>query len=156
MSPHFDEMREIAETYCRLIEDATEINSEWLREMAVLLPQLHAAISALGKPKTLKSHTLMPDMDARFEMYAKLHRLLGERDGYWMEFDVVHESQTMSGSLADDLTDIYCELKQGLKILEEEPKRVLQDWITGYNVHWGQHLIDAERHLYTLGARNSI
>ncbi|PLY14701.1 MAG: DUF5063 domain-containing protein [Sedimenticola sp.] len=156
MSPRFNEMEEVARTYCNLIENVREINAQWLQDLAALLPKLHATVASLGRPITITTHTLMPDMDARFDMYAKLHRLLGEKDGYWMEFDVAHDGQSMTGSLADDLTDIYCELKQGLKLLENEPKRVFDDWINGYRVHWGQHLIDAERHLYTLGTRNKF
>jgi hypothetical protein len=62
----------------------------------------------------------------------------------------------MTGSLADDLTDIYCELKAGLSLLEEEPSLARDNWRTGYRLHWGQHLVDASRHLYELGARNQI
>ena len=156
MSPHLEDMKAVARAYCNLIESVEEIDTEWLQQLATLLPKLHAAVASLGRSVTIGSHSQLPDLDARFEMYAKLHRLLGERDSYWLEFDVAHDGQFMTGSLADDLTDIYCELKQGLNLFQNEPKRVLEDWVNGYKVHWGQHLIDAERHLYTLHARDDL
>ena len=97
-------------------------------------------------------------MDARFELFSHLHELLGERDAYWMEFDAATDGQQMSGSLADDLTDIYCELKHGLGVAEmsSDPVPALRGWRSGYRVHWGKHLVDAERHLYELAARNQL
>jgi hypothetical protein len=64
----------------------------------------------------------------------------------------------MSGSLADDLTDIYYELKDGLNRLDrsEDPGRTLGSWRSGFCKHWGQHVVDAERHLYALVARDRL
>jgi hypothetical protein len=60
----------------------------------------------------------------------------------------------MSGSLADDLTDIYFDLKPGLELLPAaHPEPVLRFWLESFELHWGQHLVDAERHLYALKLR---
>jgi hypothetical protein len=156
MNLHIEEMAEIARAYCGLIEKVEVADSSWLREMSVLLPRLHACVEALGTGDCGDEYTLMPDLDARFELFVLLRDLLGNRDGYWMEFDVARDSQSMSGSLADDLTDIYCELKHGLRLLEEEPDQALEDWRNGYHMHWGRHLVDAERHLYELRSQNRL
>ena len=101
---------------------------------------------------------LVADLDARFELYGYLRKLLGDRDAYWMEFDAAHDKQCMSGSLADDLTDIYCELKAGLVHLEryDDARHTLGHWRSGFCKHWGQHVVDAERHLYALSARDRL
>lgn len=156
MSPQFNEMSKVAANYCNMIESVQDADSGWLEQMERLLPKLHAAISALGDPEDAKEFSLAPDLDARFELFVELRRLLGQRDGYWMEFDVAHDGQTMTGSLADDLTDIYCELKHGLRLMHHEPSRAIDDWTSGYKVHWGQHLVDAERHLYELRSRDQL
>jgi hypothetical protein len=130
----------------------------WLHQVADILPRLHAAVVALGGCDKDTEHALVVDLDARFELYTHLRDLLGELDAYWMEFDAAYDDQCMSGSLADDLTDIYCELKHGLRVLEADPggNGALDVWRRGYKAHWGQHLLDAERHLYALGARGEL
>jgi hypothetical protein len=156
MSPTVHELQVAARHYCELVESLHEGNAQWLQEIASLLPRLHAAVAALNLPDPERNHHTIADLDTRFELYTKLRRLLGERDSYWMEFDVAGDGQTMSGSLADDLTDIYCELKDGLRLLDEQPQKAVEGWHKGFHLHWGQHLLDAERHLYGLSARNQL
>jgi hypothetical protein len=45
MNGSFDELRQLAEEYCRIIENVDEADSDWLRKVFRLLPQLHAAIA---------------------------------------------------------------------------------------------------------------
>ena len=97
------------------------------------------------------------DLDDRFALYSRLRKRLGERDSYWLEFDAAPEEMHMSGSLADDLTDIYFDLQHGLELLDGAwPQRAAQVWQTSYRLHWGQHLVDAERHLYALKVRDQL
>ncbi len=147
-----------AREYCRLIEETDEYSTRWLARLLELLPRLHAQISRLSLAGIELDLSCEPDLDARFELFSRLHALLGERDGYWLEFDGMPGSQAMTGSLADDLTDIYSELKDILRLIEVEvdPVIALQGLSQGYRIHWGQHLVDAERHLYSLQARNQL
>lgn len=156
MSPQVHELEGLARNYCELVDAVVELDDNWLQQVANLLTRLHAAVAGLNLPKPETGHFASADLDARFELYSQLRQLLGERDSYWMEFDVADDGQSMSGSLADDLTDIYCELKQGLRLMEGEPERAVEGWHKGYHLHWGQHLVDAERHLYELRARNQL
>ncbi|MCP5418358.1 MAG: DUF5063 domain-containing protein [Chromatiaceae bacterium] len=155
MSPASIEMTAVATDYCNLIEKAGAYNGNWLEELVSLLPRLHAAVTALGDAYDL-DHSMTPDLDARFELFAVLREMLGKRDEYWMQYDVAQDGQCMSGSLADDLTDIYCELKHGLRLMMSEPAKALDDWRSGFHLHWGQHLLDAERHLYELKSKNQL
>lgn len=159
MSSQLREMEHLARSYCELVEAASERDETWIQDVAGLLPRLHMAITALGGAPDDLEHTLVADLDARFELYGYLRKLLGDRDAYWMEFDAAHDKQCMSGSLADDLTDIYCELKHGLRLLDANPPQpdlALDGWRRSYKAHWGQHLVDAERHLYALRARGEL
>ncbi|MBL3589192.1 MAG: DUF5063 domain-containing protein [gamma proteobacterium endosymbiont of Lamellibrachia anaximandri] len=156
MSPHQQNITDVARNFCELVDRLQDGDEKWLQEVASLLPRLHAAVSSIEQPDEDDGHYVFADLDARFELYSYLRQLLGERDGYWMEFDVAEDGQSMSGSLADDLTDIYCELKHGLKVMEGEPDQAIEGWRKGYHLHWGQHLVDAERHLYELKARNQL
>jgi hypothetical protein len=156
MSPQEQKLEVLARNYCELVESLNSGNTQWLQEIAGLLPRLHEAVSALNLPTPQNVPHMAADLDARFELYTFLRTQLGERDSYWMEFDVAGDGQSMSGSLADDLTDIYCELKTGLDILDGEPQQAVLGWHKGFHLHWGQHLLDAERHLFHLNARNQL
>ena len=153
-----EKMLASAEEYCRLIEAMGEFSDTGLSRLLELLPRLHAQMSVLANDAVDLGLACDPDLDARFELFSRLHDLLGERDGYWLEFDGVLGGQAMTGSLADDLTDIYCELKHALNLLESspDPAIALKGLRQGYRVHWGQHLVDAERHLFCLQARNEL
>lgn len=148
----YDDVAALAKRYCDLIEACDQPG--WLAEIARLLPRLHAAIMSMRAPHRTIDHPAPVDLDARFDLFARLRHLLGDRDSYWLEFDSASEgAEAMTGSLADDLTDIYCELKQGLCLFERNPECAVAAWSHGYVRHWGQHLIDAERHLAMLRAK---
>ena len=149
-------MIEVAQCYCELIESSGAGDGNWLRDVADLLPRLHAAVSSVDGRPYLGDTGLTPDLDARFELFGHLRDLLGERDAYWLEFDRVGDTHSMTGSLADDLTDIYCELKHGLRLVAEQPKEAVESWLTGYDRHWGRHLSDAQRHLSVLAAEGRL
>jgi hypothetical protein len=156
MSPQEHKLEVLARDYCELVESLREGNTQWLREIADLLPRLHEAVNALNLPSPSNIFHTAANLDARFELFTFLRSHLGERDGYWMEFDILGDGHSMSGSLADDLTDIYYELKTGLMLLDGEPQLAVEGWHDGFHHHWGQHLLDAERHLYNLSTRNRL
>ncbi|UHD14655.1 DUF5063 domain-containing protein [Thiocapsa bogorovii] len=152
------EVAGLARRYCDLIEaSADSRRRRWLGDVARLLPRLQAAISSVSTPVPGVVPTTVLDLDARFELFWQLRRLLADRDGYWLEFDRASEGvDGMTGSLADDLTDIYCELKSGLGLYARHPERALRGWAYGFDRHWGRHLVDAERHLALLAAQGRL
>ncbi|NEX21195.1 DUF5063 domain-containing protein [Thiorhodococcus mannitoliphagus] len=150
------EIAALARHYCDLIRKAAD-DGAWLKAVADLLPRLHAAIASVEADCSCIDHSDPVDLDARFERFTILRGLLGDRDSYWLEFDSAAEGlNAMTGSLADDLTDIYSELEQGLRLFDLDPEYALAVWTSGYEHHWGRHLIDAERHLVTLGAQSRL
>lgn len=152
-----EELLAIAGRYCNLVEASGGDRPQWLREVAVVLPRLHAVMTSLHYSLPQAERDQPVDLDARFELYSHLRELLADRDGYFLEFDCPREgADAMTGSLADDLTDIYCELKHGLRAFHANPAATLQTWLVGYHCHWGQHLIDAQRHLAVLAAANRL
>lgn len=158
MSVDESELVAIARRYCELVESLQEGYRAPLVQLNELLPRLHAAMTGLGEWQEGGDCRSDSDLDQRFELFSRLRRLLGDLDGYWMEFDVAPDRQEMSGSLADDLTDIYWELRQGLQRLEgaRDSAPTLGRWRSGFCKQWGQHVVDAERHLYALAARDRL
>ncbi len=156
----FMELVETARQYCNLI-DRMPGRADWLAPLFRILPRLHAGVVALRASAEGRLPPESADFDDRFDLFSQLRVQLGERDTYWLEFDcpvaAAEDAEHRSGSLADDLTDIYFELKRGLSMLDAEgPDRVAQLWELGFKHHWGQHLVDAERHLYSLRVNDQL
>jgi hypothetical protein len=157
LSETLSDMASVAGDYCQLIDHPGDAPEDWLDRLFGLMPQLHTAVTALNAYHSTDTPVPKVDLDERFELYSRLRKMLGERDSYWLEFDASPEEMHMSGSLADDLTDIYFDLQHGLELLDEAwPQNAAQIWQSTYRVHWGQHLVDAERHLYALKVRNQL
>ncbi|MFA7095021.1 MAG: DUF5063 domain-containing protein [Gammaproteobacteria bacterium] len=153
--PKVSEMAAVARDYCDLIDHFHGGSS--LERVAHLLPRLHAAIVRLDAPPVKYNYYPLPDYDVRFDLFSRLRRSLGKWDSYWLEFDADHVGPQMSGSLADDLTDIYFDLKYGLSLWDKrQPEKAWGLWSSSFHLHWGQHLVDAERHLYSLAARHQM
>lgn len=156
----FTKLVDTARQYCQLI-DRVAAGKVWLAPVFQILPRLHARVVALGDPGGDFFPAESPDFDERFELYTRLRAKLGDQDLYWLEFDDPNEADSCeehrTGSLADDLTDIYFELRRGLSLLDRSgPDYVAHFWEFGFQRHWGQHLVDAERHLYTLRVNNAL
>lgn len=153
-----EELIVLARRYCALIESLELGDRGPLAELNEVLPRLHAAMTRIVVVGEEQPGDLVVDLDQRFELFSRLHRLLGDLDPYWMEYDVTPDRQEMSGSLADDLTDIYYELKFGLDRLDgqQDTDRTLGRWRLGFCRDWGQHVVDAERHLYSLSVRDQL
>lgn len=162
----WSELAAAANEYCQLIEHVDRVGGDWLEKLSCILSNIHTAILVMGRQvdsKSGSSQHASVDYERRFELYSQLHRLLGERDKYWLEFDTDVDADNgmsnMSGSLADDITDIYFELKSGLDMLTTDPDhpfRAAKRWQSGFVLHWGQHLVDAERHLYELNVYRQL
>jgi len=141
------QMAQLANNFCALVERFDDCQLEsWLEEMADLLPRLHTAVSGLGQAESISVYEHSTDYDARFDLFTQLYNVLGERNGYNYEYDGI-DGQRLSGTLADDITDIYFDLKHSLHILDENPTQAARDWQHSYEFHWRHHLIDAERQL---------
>ena len=83
-------------------------------------------------------------------LYELLKDKLEDWDLYWQVFDPTKDSEAIRGSLADDIADIYRDVKEGLDV--HNPNLALRQdticsWRVLYYSHWGQHAINA---LYTI------
>jgi hypothetical protein len=159
-SLQFNELVASAREYCLTIDQVAD-RHDWLAAMFRILPQLHAAIVAMRDSGGGSTPPELADFDDRFDLFTQLREHLGELDLYWLEYDDPNEAsmdgEHRTGSLADDLTDIYFELKRGLNMLDVAgPDAVARLWEAGFKQHWGQHLVDAERHLYSLQISNQL
>lgn len=77
-------------------------------------------------------------------------------EAYWEVFDPYEESAPVVGSLSDDLLDIYGDVQRGLALWEQgevtkrsEPRiAAIWEWRFHFEIHWGDHAVDALRALH--------
>lgn len=56
-----------------------------------------------------------------------------------------------TSTLADELTDVYRDVRWGLRLWEEERyEEAVRAWRLGFSQHWGVHALDAVRALHAL------
>ena len=79
------------------------------------------------------------------ELYAALGSKTGEDDRYWRVLDPSDEASVVSGSLADDLAEIYRSLRAGLEAMRSgtAPDDVMFEWRTSFDIHWSSHAVGA-------------
>jgi hypothetical protein len=154
----FSRMTFVAREYCELIEELDNYDdAEWLSRLADVLSRLEDAVELLKTPQSAVPYRPEADMEARFELFSRVYQKIGEREGFQNEFDSQHGGRRLSGSLADDLTDIYFDLKRGLGMLTMSPQRpdaAMQIWKQSHDVHWRHHLTDALRQFNAMAVQH--
>lgn len=153
-------MASVAGQYCAFIEDldgrAAGLPVQWLRRLETLLPRLHVAVIALlGPVEDLHQYRLYDD-DRRCELFLHLTAVLQSDHRLWASYQVSGARQASPQELcermADNMTDMYFDLRQGLELVRENPLLAAAEWQRSFYVHWARHLLDAECWLYAVDA----
>lgn len=74
-----------------------------------------------------------------------------DKDVYWEVFDPYKhdDNEPVAGSLADDVLDIYGDIRRGLALWEaSQTQNAIWEWRFHFDVHWGDHAVDALRALH--------
>lgn len=80
------------------------------------------------------------------QLYNLLKEKLADWDRYWQVFDPIEDDEALFGTLADDIADIYRDLKEGLVLSETHqapPEDIIWNWRLLFYSHWGKHAMDA-------------
>ena len=157
----------IAEQYCSLVDSQSALDkSEFLLGIYRMLPELIAEASRLplvsfhddeneeqeATIRKIRAETEMKHQDWG-QLYDSLKEKLGAWNLYWMVFDPRTDNEAIQGSLADDIADIYRDLKDGIVLKEanEVPaSEIIFEWRFGFTSHWGQHAVNALRTIHFL------
>lgn len=155
----------IAQKYCDIVDSSANFEkTELLAQIYQALPLLiDAAIRLpcadsseddgenkldLGSPAA--SPARMSD-SAWSRLYQSLKEKLGDADLYWTVFDSVKDNQAINGSLADDIADIYRDLKSGLALKEKiSSQNAIWEWRVGFDSHWGDHAMSALKTIHDI------
>ena len=150
------EFRGIAEEYCALVEAPPADPDALHAALLDVLARLYAAALALPLVEPENKDLLLdrPTNDEWTTIYAGLRDVLG-----WLEYyrsiepyPVEADDEPSTGSLADDLADIWRDVKQGLLALESGTAEtdVVWNWRDDFGAHWGRHAVDALAALHKL------
>jgi hypothetical protein len=72
-------------------------------------------------------------------------------DHYWEIFEPTQPKpdEPVLASLADDLRDIYTDLKRGLDLFHKGHETAAAwEWRFNFHAHWGRHLVSAQRAIF--------
>jgi hypothetical protein len=137
-----DRFRALAERYCTGVEDPRELD---LDELQRLLAELFVAALQLQSPVGGDEYDVaIPTRDWE-AVFAHLCDALPADRYYRAPARTLDEDALSSvGDLADDLADIWRELKEGLVACEHgHPDVAVPIWRSGFDEHWRAHLVDA-------------
>ena len=160
-----DRFGAVAEQFCEVVDAASGMDRiELLTRIYRLLPNLIDEAIKLPKISTDddddESDELIqskprpsgrPNDEEWGQLYNLLKGKLGDWGGYWQVSDPTRDKAAIFGSLADDIADIYRDLKRGLLLKEagqSSSEEIIWDWRLHYYFHWGQHAMDALRTIH--------
>jgi hypothetical protein len=151
---------ESARSFCHLIESHHAFGaSPFAEKMLGILPRLYLAALQLSD---LEIATEDPLVSARQHLeirhvHVDLAHKLEPYNFYWDTlnlFAYLDEAAYAAGDLADDLIDIYGDLKVGLNSFDKGTETNVRGapwhWQFSFSTHWGKHLVDAVRVLHYL------
>ncbi|MBW8825068.1 MAG: DUF5063 domain-containing protein [Acidobacteria bacterium] len=139
--------RPVAERFCTLVE------SERAPLRAILASAVALIAAALELPDIEPSEADYDDPDDLDDDCRLVATRIGEavrgHDPYWEVFDPRLMDEPVAGSLIDDLSDIYRDLRRGLAIASAGfAPDALWEWRFSFESHWGNHAVDAIRVLH--------
>jgi uncharacterized protein DUF5063 len=155
-----DRFSAVAKQFCSAVDSASKTDrTDLLFQIYRILPKLideaislpDVRLSDIGngvegnsEPASLVS--VRQAVQEWGQLYNSLKEKLGDWDLYWQVFDPCADNQAIAGTLADDIADIYRDLKEGL-VLRDTCQGRLEDivwtWRLLFYSHWGKHAMDA-------------
>jgi len=139
-------MASVAREYCELIDGRRD--AAWIKRLTKLLPRLHVAVTALSAPANEVCTSLLYDDEKRCEMFLGLSDHLQADRKLCSAYKIMsvgpRRREQLCERMADNLADIYFDLKHGLALLPNDPQRASEVWQYSFYAHWGKHLLDAE------------
>jgi len=149
-----DQFIDIAQAFLGLIDDEGLPLAELLAQLQKLLPALYC--SALDLPEA--DPTDEPDID-RFshDQWNELFKRIGSKIGRWSYYQEMFdpydslETSPVVGDLADDLSDIYRDLVEGVELRKMgRYADAIWAWKFNFQIHWGEHALSALRAIHTI------
>ena len=148
-----ENFRRLATEYCSLIENVeAAAGGDVLERLCRLLPALLVAAENLPDREPGTEQTA-PGI-AHETWAERFNAALGSKVAYWTTREVVaqDEPEVFCLNLADDLADIWRDLKGPLLLLEDggDEADAVWQWRFSATTHWGTHAVEAIRAVHSL------
>jgi hypothetical protein len=158
------QFKEIAEGYCTLLEIVPYDKNIWIQQVLAALSRLYALAHDLPDIELPDdAPDISDDLNVTIaewkQVSDRVRSILGTQVGYWAYFDPTEPPESTDepvfGNLADDLADIYKDIKPGLRAWATGDDRYLTSIILAWKFppfgsHWGMHAVSALRALHPL------
>jgi hypothetical protein len=133
-----------AADFCKVIENTHFINESNLIKLLRSLLELYSKALFLPEVETENNEVSACDLPI-----PKID--FGNYDLYWEVFDPYHFEEPVGASLADDILDIYKDVKNGIILYEKNDHiEAVSEWKSSFDIHWGNHAVDAIRALHSV------
>jgi hypothetical protein len=151
-----------ASQFCDLLELDAAKPELWIREVLMALSDLYMEANRL---LMLEPVEFLEDLPEQFSVHHDQWKAIYDRVSralpqtwYLTYFDLTEalnpDQVPVIGDLADDLADIYRDLKPGLRATESQDDAVmgtaLFQWQFSFQRHWGDHAVNAMKLLHQL------
>ena len=140
-----------AKRFCSIVDSISHMDKvEFVVQIYRVLPKLIDQAIEMPDVKGSDRGGQKSSQKIRYEeweqLYNSLKEKLGDWDLYHQVFDPTRDKEAIVGTLADDIADIYGNLKEGLVFIEAapaNPEKAIWTWRLLFYSHWGQHAMDA-------------
>ena len=147
-----EQFRNAAADYCSWVEGSPadplgEARIAW-RLLPKVLHLIHDVPEA--EPDSVADKDFLTKGDNTLPIYRRFAALpFNYYREIWNPHEIESADEPVTGDLADDLMDLYLDLKQGLLYFDAgRPAQAAFHWTFMYGVHWGRHATSALRALH--------
>ena len=149
--------RDLAREYCSWAQNPQNDGRDDVETALRLISSLyHSALSLPGTgPSQLEHEDLLDKVDVK-----NVYECLQERLPFQYYFDIFNPvtsepEEAVVGDVADDLLDVYVDLKNGLTYFDRgEPTNAVFYWHFSFGSHWGRHATSALKALHAYAVDN--
>lgn len=146
--PAIEQFAEAARRYCSWADGPLGDPLKEMHQARLLLTELHFAavrLPDLGIGEDVETPDISQDEWSRVcQKFARL-----PVSSYMDVFNPLKDKEPVTNTLFDDLSDIYRDVKRGLLLFESQhPIDAAWEWRFNFQIHWGQHLVGAQRAIH--------
>ncbi|MBN2166944.1 MAG: DUF5063 domain-containing protein [Marinilabiliaceae bacterium] len=149
----------VAKEYCHFVETNNDFDRKQFVEVALkLLPLLYLKIIVLEKPEPMLNEALEKLVQEEDYQYLldSVKVKLGKFNDYLEVFtpDIDRSEGAISESIAEDLADIYQDLKDFIENYKSAITEIMNDalleCVNNFQQYWGQKAVNCQRALHNI------